>query len=75
MDPPQGLSTTTDASPSTKASPLMDKNGWDGKLRVSKHAEVQTPEAGSDADNTDEDILPVEKIEPDEGLVTAFEPT
>ncbi|KAL8958934.1 MAG: hypothetical protein Q9193_004105, partial [Seirophora villosa] len=73
MDPSQGLSATTDASPSTKASPLTDKNGWDGKLRVSKHAEVQTPEAGSDADNTDEDILPVEKIEPDEDLLDDLE--
>lgn len=67
MDSCQEASTATDALPSTNGSTLTDRNGWDGKLRVGKQAKVQESEPLSDPDNTDDDILPVEKIEPDEG--------
>ncbi|KAI4286453.1 MAG: hypothetical protein L6R35_004296 [Caloplaca aegaea] len=75
MDPSQGSPPTTNTSPSTNGSTLTDKNGWDGKLRVSKHAEVEEPDAASDDNNTDkdEDVLPVEKIEPDEDLLDDLE--
>lgn len=69
MDAAQAPSTANDASPSTTASTLTDRNGWDGKLRVGKQADVPNSEAVSDPDNTDEDVLPVEQIEPDEGWI------
>ncbi|KAI4112564.1 MAG: hypothetical protein LQ338_008297 [Usnochroma carphineum] len=73
MDAAQAPSTANDASPSTTASTLTDRNGWDGKLRVGKQADVPNSEAVSDPDNTDEDVLPVEQIEPDEDLLEDLE--
>ena len=48
-------------------SALRDSRGWDGKLRVKKRAVITNTEALSDPENSDEDALPVEQIEADEG--------
>lgn len=57
----------------TNGATLTDKNGWDGKLRVGKKAEILNPESLSDPDNSDEDAPPVEQIEPDEDLLEDLE--
>lgn len=64
-DPSRGTSTV----PHTNGTTLTDKNGWDGKLRVGKKAEVLDPESPSDPENSDEDAHPGEQIEPDEGRI------
>ena len=57
--------------------PLRDSKGWDGKLRVppsalaSASAQIANPEALSDPDySDDENVLPGDKIEADEGTLT-----
>ncbi len=69
MDPASASSKATgDKAPSTNGSSLTNKNGWDGKLRVGKQAQVLQPGAISDPENSaEEDTLPVEQIAPDEG--------
>lgn len=51
----------------TKDSKSRDSNGWDGKLRVQRRAEVTNAEILSDPEYSDEDAPPVEKIVADEG--------
>lgn len=46
---------------------MKDSKGWDGKLRVERHASLDNPEALEDPDASDEDAPPVEEIEADEG--------
>ncbi|KMU77619.1 phosphatase 1 regulatory subunit 7 [Coccidioides immitis RMSCC 3703] len=48
---------------------MKDSKGWDGKLRVERHAVLTNPEALEDPDHSDEDALPVEEIEADEDLL------
>lgn len=43
---------------------LTDKNGWDGKLRVDKKAQIVNAELS--ADDSDEEV-PVQQIQADEG--------
>lgn len=57
----------SDASPARRGSLLRDRQGWDGKLRVDKKAEVTNAEILSDPDYSDEDAPPVEQINADEG--------
>ncbi|EER29279.1 Leucine Rich Repeat family protein [Coccidioides posadasii C735 delta SOWgp] len=45
---------------------MKDSKGWDGKLRVERHAVLTNPEALEDPDHSDEDAPPVEEIEADE---------
>ncbi|KAL8834343.1 MAG: hypothetical protein Q9170_003798 [Blastenia crenularia] len=67
MEPPPEPSPAPVGSSSTTAPTLTDKNGWDGKLRVGKKAEIVEAETLSDPDRSDEDELPVQEIKPDEG--------
>ena len=46
---------------------IRDSNGWDGKLRVGRRAEVVNAEILSDPENSDEDAPPVELISADDG--------
>lgn len=46
---------------------MVDKNGWDGKLRVGPRAVITNPEALSDPEYSDDDAPPVEQISADEG--------
>jgi hypothetical protein len=46
---------------------MKDSKGWDGKLRVDRHAVITNPEALEDPNYSDEDAPPVEEIEADEG--------
>ncbi|KAL8657280.1 MAG: hypothetical protein Q9226_002067 [Calogaya cf. arnoldii] len=65
---------TKSAAPTTpNGSVLTDKNGWDGKLRVGKKAEVVNAEILSDPDCSDEDAPPVEQIQADEDLLEDYE--
>ncbi|KAL8995648.1 MAG: hypothetical protein Q9169_004657 [Polycauliona sp. 2 TL-2023] len=59
--------------PASNGSSLTDKNGWDGKLRVGKKAEVVNAEILSDPDYSDEDAPPVEQIQADEDLLEDYE--
>ncbi|KAL9022887.1 MAG: hypothetical protein Q9180_008511, partial [Flavoplaca navasiana] len=63
----------SDLPPTSNGSTLTDKNGWDGKLRVGKKAEVVNAEALSDPDYSDEDAPPVEQIQADEDLLEDYE--
>lgn len=54
-------------SPPTSSTALRDSNGWDGKLRVGKRAEVVNAEILSDPEHSDEDAPPVEQIAADDG--------
>ncbi|KAL8896373.1 MAG: hypothetical protein Q9207_007734 [Kuettlingeria erythrocarpa] len=75
MDPASEASKATSDKPPTANGPtLTNKNGWDGKLRVGKQAQVLQPGATSDPENSDEeDALPVEQIAPDEDLLEDLE--
>lgn len=53
------------SDPSTPV--LTDKNGWDGKLRVEKKAQVVNAEILSDSDHSDPDAPPVQQIQADQG--------
>ncbi|KAL8801003.1 MAG: hypothetical protein Q9200_007073, partial [Gallowayella weberi] len=55
--------------PTTNGSALTDKNGWDGKLRVGKRAEVVNAEILSDPEYSDEEAPPVQQIQADEGCI------
>lgn len=59
-------------SPKSKAPSLRDHQGWDGKLRVDKKAAVTNTDALSDPDYSDEDALPVDIINADEGTASLF---
>ncbi|KAL8884047.1 MAG: hypothetical protein Q9192_006936 [Flavoplaca navasiana] len=63
----------SDVPPTSNGSTLTDKNGWDGKLRVGKKAEVVNAEILSDPDYSDEDAPPVEQIQADEDLLEDYE--
>ena len=66
--PTPNLSTETPpVSNGTNGSTLTDKNGWDGKLRVNRKAEVVNAEILSDPEYSDEDAPPVQQIEADQG--------
>ncbi|KAL8863353.1 MAG: hypothetical protein Q9178_000033 [Gyalolechia marmorata] len=73
MSDPSKNPTTSDTLPTTNGSTLTDKNGWDGKLRVGKRAEVINAEILSDPDYSDEDAPPVEQIRADEDLLEDYE--
>lgn len=49
----------------TSSGPLS-RNGWDGKLRVTKQATLDNPEALEDPDYSDEDAPPRDEIAADE---------
>ncbi|OJD17708.1 hypothetical protein AJ78_02233 [Emergomyces pasteurianus Ep9510] len=51
---------------------MNDGKGWDGKLRVERHAVLANPEALEDPDYSDEDAPPAEEIEADEDLLSDF---
>ena len=61
-----------DSSPSRKASSLRDSQGWDGKLRVGKKAEITNAEILSDPEHSDDDATLVEHINSDEGKQVPF---
>ncbi|KAL9595567.1 MAG: hypothetical protein Q9219_006363 [cf. Caloplaca sp. 3 TL-2023] len=63
------MDSTPDPTAPMKGPVLTDKNGWDGKLRVGKKAEVLEAQDGADSDHSDDDALPVEQIQPDEDLL------
>ncbi|CAK3881318.1 probable phosphatase PP1 regulatory subunit Sds22 [Lecanosticta acicola] len=69
--PLQNGHTNGTASHST---PPRSKSGWDGKLRVNKHATLANPEALSDPEYSDEDAPPVEQIDADEDLLDGEDP-
>jgi protein phosphatase 1 regulatory subunit 7 len=48
-----------------------DSKGWDGKLRLEKRPVITNSGALSDPEHSDEDALPVEQIEADEGGLEA----
>ncbi|OAX83360.1 hypothetical protein ACJ72_02271 [Emergomyces africanus] len=52
---------------------MKDGKGWDGKLRVERHAVLSNPEALENPDYSDEDAPPVEQIEADEDLLSEFD--
>lgn len=56
-----------ETTPTPNASALTNKDGWDGKLRVGKRAEVVNAEILSDPEYSDEDAPPVQQIQADEG--------
>ncbi|KAG5302836.1 phosphatase PP1 regulatory subunit sds22 [Histoplasma capsulatum G186AR] len=49
---------------------MNDGKGWDGKLRVERHAVLANPEALEDQDHSDENDPPPETIEADEDLLS-----
>lgn len=57
---------------SGSSSSLRNADGWDGKLRVEKkHAVLVNPEVLdgiSDPEDSDDDVVKVDKIEADEGI-------
>ena len=53
---------------STNGPSLRDSNGWDGKLRVGRRAEVINAEILSDPEYSDEEAPPVEQINADDGM-------
>jgi len=53
--------------PSANGTTPRDSNGWDGKLRVERRAEVVNAEILSDPEYSDEDAPPVEQINADDG--------
>lgn len=67
---PNGTPRTNSAS-SKPTTPISNKSGWDGKLRVQKQATLANPEALSDPEYSDEDAPPVQQIEADEGTTAA----
>lgn len=61
---------------SSSSSSLHNAKGWDGKLRVEKRAVLVNPEVldgsgshQSDAEDSDDDAVPVDQIEADEGAL------
>lgn len=55
------------------SAPLVNSNGWDGKLRMPpRHAVLDNPEALSDPEYSDPDAPPVEQIEADEDLLDDY---
>ena len=44
-----------------------DSSGWDGKQRVDRRAVVEYPEEASHGEDSDEDALPKQDIDADEG--------
>lgn len=44
----------------------VSRNGWDGKLRVTKQATLANPEALEDPDYSDDDAPPPDEIAADE---------
>ncbi|KAE9967779.1 hypothetical protein EG328_007974 [Venturia inaequalis] len=63
---------------SSSGSSIHNAKGWDGKLRVEKKAvlvnpEVLDPSHQSDAEDSDDEAVPVEQIEADEDLTADME--
>jgi protein phosphatase 1 regulatory subunit 7 len=54
----------------TTETAMKDSSGWDGKLRVDRHAVLTNPEAVEDPDHTDDEAPPVEEIDADEGVLS-----
>ncbi|CAL8583517.1 protein phosphatase regulatory subunit Sds22 [Xanthoria parietina] len=73
MDLPPENPTKPDNPTTPNGSALTDKNGWDGKLRVGKKAEIVNAEVLSDPDYSDEDAPPVEQILADEDILDDYE--
>jgi protein phosphatase 1 regulatory subunit 7 len=61
----------TDGADTANQSP-KDSKGWDGKLRVERRQALTDPEAVSDPEYSDEDVLPGEQISADEGIAPNF---
>lgn len=61
---------------SSSSSSLQNAKGWDGKLRVEKKAVLLNPEVldghHSDAEESDDDAVPVDQIDADEGELLSF---
>ncbi|KAJ9504144.1 protein phosphatase regulatory subunit Sds22 [Exophiala xenobiotica] len=56
-----------------QSAPLVNSNGWDGKLRMPpRHAVLDNPEALSDPEYSDPDAPPVEQIDADEDLLDDY---
>ncbi|KAL2371367.1 hypothetical protein RJ035_005387 [Blastomyces gilchristii] len=74
--PPQAASSTPTPSPPANDeiddsnAAMKDSKGWDGKLRVERHAVLTNPEALEDPDYSDENAPPLEEIEADEDLLS-----
>ncbi|KLJ12723.1 hypothetical protein EMPG_12278 [Blastomyces silverae] len=74
--PPQAASPTPTRSPPANDeiedsnAAMKDSKGWDGKLRVERHAVLTNPEALEDPDYSDENAPPLEEIEADEDLLS-----
>lgn len=59
---------------SSSSSSLHNAKGWDGKLRVEKKAVLVNPEVldgkhHSDPEDSDDEAVPVDQIEADEGTI------
>ncbi|KAL8685527.1 MAG: hypothetical protein Q9218_007706 [Villophora microphyllina] len=52
---------------------LTNKDGWDGKLRVEKKAQVVNAEILSDPEFSDDEAPPVDQIQADEDLMDEYE--
>jgi len=75
--PPPHISITdpasTDSADHDTPKTPRSSSGWDGKLRLEKNVELVNPEAISDAEYTDEEnVLPGEQIDADEGTELRF---
>ena len=64
-DPPPPANDTVNGS--LRNTKPLKSSGWDGKARVERRAVITNPEALSDPEFSDEDALPVEQIDADEG--------
>lgn len=63
----------SDSSHQHSSAPLVNSNGWDGKLRMpSRHAVLSNPEALSDPDYSDPEAPPTEQIDADEDLLDDY---
>ena len=60
---------------STNGTTPRDSNGWDGKLRIGRRAEVVNAEILSDPEYSDEDAPPVEQISADDGMFQHTSPS
>ncbi|KAK2801247.1 Protein phosphatase 1 regulatory subunit sds22 [Emmonsiellopsis sp. PD_5] len=71
--PPLPLPTTEPEPEPEPDTAMRDSKGWDGKLRVERHAQLMNPEALEDPDYSDENAPPREEIEADEDLLAELE--
>ncbi|PGH14208.1 hypothetical protein AJ79_03181 [Helicocarpus griseus UAMH5409] len=69
-NPPSPRASLTTNDTPQESTTMKDKKGWDGKLRVERHAMLTNPEALEDPDYSDEDAPPAEEIDADEDLLS-----